>query len=306
VREQCLEVIGTDNLVRRGIIGIPKNNNREKIAVAFIPAGLKYHVGPNRFYVWLSRELSARGYYAIRFDPIGVGDSDGRIESGTIRSIWQTIEKGRFVKDTKLVCETIRKEYDISKIILCGICGGAITSQLTAANTLDLISGVISINTAVTLSNVDVSATEKVSQSQIQRNFGNYIKKAGSVQAWKRVIVGETNYKNIKNTIMAKVKSSVSMTNKQNEKEYVNNNPEFMRSFNKLIELETKHLLIFGENDNRWFEFQDRILQGHLNNKLSANTYTIETIPNANHELHWKEWKIMALRHIGKWLEGNF
>ncbi|TAK87061.1 MAG: hypothetical protein EPO12_01625, partial [Aquabacterium sp.] len=77
MKEEWFELTAPDGLVRRGILTLP--DSPAASAVILLPAGLKYHVGPHGLNVQLARSLAAAGHLALRFDPLGVGESDGAL-----------------------------------------------------------------------------------------------------------------------------------------------------------------------------------------------------------------------------------
>lgn len=91
----------------------------ERPAVLFLNAGANHHVGPNRLYVLLARDLAARGYAAFRFDVGGLGDAGptrGMIEN-------QVYSKDS-VADVKAAMAFLASIRGIQRFVLVGICSG--------------------------------------------------------------------------------------------------------------------------------------------------------------------------------------
>lgn len=302
MNEQIFEVIGNDGLVRRGILSLPRRASG--LTVLLLPAGLKYHVGPHRLNVRLARWLADNGHLVLRFDPLGIGESDGHLDTATTNELWYRICLGYFVADTLLACKLLRERFKVSRLILIGLCGGGITAQLAAAEAPHLIQGIISIGIAVTLPNIGGSVT--ISSNVARQHMHSYIDKLSSKEAWARIIRGETDFRNmlkiVKTALVSKVSRSASSVNND---ALPNENPLFIESFRQLQYHDIKHLLVFGKSDNRWLEFNTGILKRYLYQPVGLN-YEVCVIPDANHELQFEPWKQKAMEEIEHWLAKYF
>jgi alpha-beta hydrolase superfamily lysophospholipase len=298
MNEEIFEVKGQDGLIRRGIVTIPNACNG--VGILLLPAGLKYRVGPARFYVHLARNLVKDGYTILRYDPAGLGESEGKLPLLPVQKIWRTLEEGRFVEDALLAVEAMKNKYGLKRIVSGGICGGAITSQLAAAERNGMIDGIVSINTSVTLAGAPEKSSITLGEAQAKKNYKSYVRKLVSRHAWKRLLTCESDIKSIFKTIMTIMTGVFKKNNELVPLE--NENTRFMKTFNLLQRKNVKHLLIFGGNDNRWTQFQDVILTRYLDNQIENNAYKIAVIPDANHELHFREWRDNAVITIKSWL----
>lgn len=301
MRESIFEVRGPDGQVRRGILTQP--TSPAITVVVLLPAGLKYHVGPHRLNVKLARQLAAIGYTVLRVDPLGLGESDGVLGPAPTRALWRMVEVGGFVDDVLLVCRALRDQFDGVPLVVGGLCGGAITAQLAAAEPCT-IRGVISIATPVTQSRADGEPPSTVSEALARHHMRSYLFKFGSKAAWLRVVRGESDFHAIRRTVQASLRSWFG--GRSNAIRYPSGNPKFLESFHALQKSGVEHLLLFGENDNRWIEFQAAVLQPYLQGARMGKHYAIETIPDANHELHFSEWQHRAAQIIVEWLERHF
>jgi len=93
-----------------------------------------------------ARKLALNGSICYRFDPIGIGISDGSLEAGPVHRAWNFIEKGGFVEELTFFIHHVRGKHPKRKVVICGLCGGAITAILLAHRYPELVDGVISIN----------------------------------------------------------------------------------------------------------------------------------------------------------------
>jgi pimeloyl-ACP methyl ester carboxylesterase len=263
-------------------------------------------VGPHRYYVKLARFLADSGYVVFRYDPLGIGESDGRIQKGPTREIWQSIETGRYVEDTLLAATYFRREYGLNRIAAGGICGAAVTALLAAVTPDAGIDGVISINTAVSLSTQPKGPAHRIGTSQADHNFRSYVRKIFSLEAWKRVVTGESDFSSIRNTLVAKTCNLLHLTGSASVAENERINMKFLRALRAARKHGIKHLLVFSGNDSRWFEFRDMILAGEPAGRYDSRDTQISVINDANHELHLSMWQEESMRLIRNWLGSAF
>ncbi|MDH4222233.1 MAG: alpha/beta fold hydrolase, partial [candidate division Zixibacteria bacterium] len=118
-----------------GIVTPPEEKcfRSEKIGVIISVSALKYRICSYRLNVKIARKLSRQGFYVLRFDPLGVGDSQGNFPVTSGLKHFLEIQTGRYVKDTLAAIDFFKQEYDLDKIVLLGLCGGAITMLFAGA-----------------------------------------------------------------------------------------------------------------------------------------------------------------------------
>ena len=102
-----------------GVITAPDLHERGSghPVVLLLNAGLIHHVGPNRMYVDLSRDLARRGYVSVRFDMSGIGDSDPG--SGELTYVDQS------VADVTEAMDGLQAMSGANRFVLMGLCTGA-------------------------------------------------------------------------------------------------------------------------------------------------------------------------------------
>jgi pimeloyl-ACP methyl ester carboxylesterase len=99
---------------------------RSRVAVLLLNVGTNYHIGPNRMYVKMARELAARGYRSLRFDLASVGD--GR--AANAYSAQRMYDKGS-VGDVKWAMDAM-EQRGCDRFVLVGLCSGAYMAFQTA------------------------------------------------------------------------------------------------------------------------------------------------------------------------------
>jgi len=300
MREEIFEVMGNDGLVRRGVMTLP--DGAAKVMLVILPAGLKYHIGPHRFFVKLARQVSGAGHASLRVDPVGIGESDGAIASAPTREVWRSVEQGRFVKDVALVCKALRERFPKLPIVVAGLCGGAITAQLAGAGLPDLVDAVLSINTAVTLSSARDDQSKTMGAAQAKLAWSRYVVKLFSILAWRRLLSGQSDMGSIRGSILALWKGAMVAMGFQKESTFPNENPAFWLSFRLIEQSRRHHFLVFAANDERWTEFQEIMVSRYLNGRMESEFYEISVVPGANHEFHDLASQTRCLSLIEEWL----
>ena len=105
---------------------------RPGVGIILLSPGIKNRVGPHRMYVKMTERLTRMGFPVLRADPEGLGDSEGEIDRELTADVYGAIEVGLLVKDTIVMMDWMSAELGVTRFILGGLCGGAITALLTA------------------------------------------------------------------------------------------------------------------------------------------------------------------------------
>lgn len=169
-----------------GIVTEPRAGEARRRAVIFMNAGADNHTGASRIHVSLAREWASRGYVALRFDLVGIGDSDTR--SGRPDD---EVFPPAAVDDMRAVIELVRCRYGIGDITIGGICSGAYHSLRAAAAQLP-VNRVLMVNPMNFF--WDYRKTlQDVQLVDLVRDPGVYRDRLRSVKSWRRVFSGEAN-----------------------------------------------------------------------------------------------------------------
>jgi pimeloyl-ACP methyl ester carboxylesterase len=127
------EPVSFKNRARQEIYGVAHipcvHGIEKKVGVIFLNPGPGYRI---RLYVKLARKLAQQGFYALRFDPVDLGESERFAEELMLFDIYNSINKGQFVPDTIDSINFFIHKCELDEVILIGLCGGAMTALLTA------------------------------------------------------------------------------------------------------------------------------------------------------------------------------
>ena len=147
MKEKILSFKNSDGIMLHGIMHEPVIVSQEKngVAVILVHSGIRGRVGTGRQYVYYARSLAQMGYYVFRFDSYGMGDSEGDIAICSSKTYYRSIQTGRYSQDTEDAIKYVKKEFFcVDKIVLIGLCGGAITSLVSSINKkINRCSGII-------------------------------------------------------------------------------------------------------------------------------------------------------------------
>jgi pimeloyl-ACP methyl ester carboxylesterase len=115
------------------ILHEPDRPREPRVGISLLNPGLKYRVAPNRLNVRLARRFAEMGFYVLRLDPPGIGDSGGSLPERSLQELWAEVEHGALVEGVQAAHKVFRKACGLSEIIAAGNCGGAITALLACA-----------------------------------------------------------------------------------------------------------------------------------------------------------------------------
>jgi pimeloyl-ACP methyl ester carboxylesterase len=88
--------------------------------VILLNAGADYHIGASRIYVELARSWASRGYFVLRMDLAGLGDSGTRPGREP-----NNVFPPEAVEDIREAIEFLVTRYGIRNLTLAGLCSGA-------------------------------------------------------------------------------------------------------------------------------------------------------------------------------------
>ena len=296
-REEVFEV-SQGGCVLRGIVTRPDTGSCDA-AVILLPAGLKDRVGPHRLYVQLARQLARPGVLVLRLDAAGIGESDGELETAINAVHYRRIQSGLFVDDCLSAMRVLAEREGVRRFVLGGLCGGAISAQLAAAAVPAVVAGVLSLSHVAVLD--DEQPASARTRSEVVSNNRAYLRKLLSAHAWRRLISGESEWREIWQNISGLWHLLLEKTG-LGRRHWVNENPAFFTSFRQLQNAGVDHLMLFGGRDTRWTAFRELVVDGFLGGALHGKGYRIDVIAEANHEFYLRSWTQSVLDRTSDWL----
>lgn len=289
----------------QGIYHLPINGNDNKIGVLFCNAGLAYNIGIGRLYVSIARALTESGFHVLRFDPQGIGDSDGSFEEFPVKSLlYNKIEQGFFVDDTTAMCDFFLKIAPVKSIILLGFCGGGITAMLTAQKRLNKVAGIIAGSVPVQLeANNTKHFYESMTEDTMQLYRANYLKNFFVIESWKRLFKGDIDFQLLLRVLKFKKTPPKQIESIDKLMERV---PSFNRilaeSYCQIAEKKIPLLFLYGSHDKLRGFFEEYFLMTFPNQKGPfKNTYQYTIIKNGDHNFCWPDAKRSMMKVVLDW-----
>ena len=187
-----------------GILHLPEiTTPLRRIGVNILNPGLKNRVAPNRINVRIARMLCARGFPVLRFDPCGIGDSEGELAEGNELNmdLWGMIQRGAFVPDTLVANDFFVREARLDHLAIIGQCGGAMTAMLAAARDAR-VHGVILVDLPVRLLSSKLDIAELWLDTRTpDEMFREYLKKIFRARSWLNLVSMRSDFTTMKKVI---------------------------------------------------------------------------------------------------------
>lgn len=139
----------------------PSNREPDSTWLIFQTGGAQRHIGPNRIWVRLARELAAAGYASLRLDGRSVGDSDG---DGNSPMADEKYYQEHIYDDAERIMD-IGVAAGAKRFVMVGICSGAATSYYVAGRRSD-VGGIVLINPLQLRNDSEDDARAKVQHAQ--------------------------------------------------------------------------------------------------------------------------------------------
>lgn len=126
-----------------GVLHVPDAGD-DGCAVLMAPAGMSDRVGPSRLYARLARRLCRAGHFVLRYDGVGVGESEGYPPSIDRLRCLEAIENGERAGEIVASAERLERETNV-KVLVVGLGAAAIQAAHLARLAPHLVAGVLAI-----------------------------------------------------------------------------------------------------------------------------------------------------------------
>jgi len=296
-----VKVIQFKNDSGQGLVAIfhlPESNVK-KTGILFVHSGVQGRHGNTDQYVAYAREFCRNGFPCLRFDPHGLGDSEGTIDPIDMRDFYGSIQTGRYVEDTLQAIEEF-KLLGVDNIVLFGLCGGAITALLTASMSKD-VHGILLLSTPVMLDSSNIDYQLRFPKETASLHLRGYVKKIFKIKFWLRFLTLKSDY----STIFGYLKVIFSRTGKDqstsSSKKVALVNKYFFEAY-AVCRDKMPIFWIFGSNDSFWYDFKREVLDP----QLMSDSDKLLLINDGNHMFTLQEWQRQIKAETAKWISDNF
>jgi hypothetical protein len=305
--------LNRDGLQLFGMLHQPAQPRADGTAILLLSPGVKMRVAPHRLYTKLADRFVALGYPVLRFDFHALGDAGGSAPEALLADFYQATQLGRYVGDTVTAMNWMQREYGTKRFIAAGLCGGALTGLLTAAQDPRIVA-LLGLSIPVILDGSNVDASKFMTDWQLHGNRARYLRKLRLWdptvwRSWVRLASGRSHYSLI---LRAVTRPFVARLERANPPAAVtstapadNTNPLFAPALLGMLR-DRQVLLIFGATDRLLAEFEVKFRQRHATAfaQASANCQ-IHVTPAGNHIFSFGEWQRDMLDRCCEWLQQN-
>lgn len=298
-----------EGLALVGIVHEPAADRRLDVAILLLSPGVKNRVAPHRLYNKMAASLVAQGYWVFRFDFYGLGDSEGFIGEPYLADFYGTVGRGRYVADTCDAMDWMRQHYPVSRFVVGGLCGGAITGVLAAPQRSD-VAGILGLGLPVMLEGRNVDKHKNVTSGQLNRLRGQYLKKLASPRAWTRLLSFRSDWRMLARAVLGrrrKMPRPVCAPGAPQPSTGDNTNVLFAPAFLRMLDKGCPALLLFSEMDRLWWEFEEKFFAHHKSALARYGTLLeVGVVAGANHIFTLEEWQTTMMSRVGAWLDRQF
>lgn len=280
----------------------PEAVKQERVIVLLSP-GIKSRVAPHRLYVKMSEAFARMGYTVFRFDPEGIGDSEGEIHEDLMADVLGGVEFGRFVDSTLDALDWLGREMGATRFIVGGLCGGAITGLLAAAKD-ERITALIGLGIPCTSSAITNKDPYRfMSRGQLEGYKQGYFKNLLSLKRWWRFVTLQSDYKMIWTALTSSSKKKDHGTASEPAAEVSDLNPLFPEALFSVLESGRRMCLVFSEADRLYWDFDEKFLRPHHDRfARHADLCEVQVIAEANHIFSFPEWEQAMMQKVEAWL----
>ncbi len=307
--EKTISFINSNGYRLFGILHVPDKPCLPSTGVICLNTGLQYRVIWHRLNIKMARTLCALGYYVLRFDTHGIGDSEGDIEIDSINTedFHDAIQVGLFVPDTLSAIDFFFKEVRLENLYLIGPCGGALTAMITASKSKK-VSGLIYMAGPVTITSSEL--TIEMHPRNAQKAIKIRIRKIWNPTALFRLFTGRSEISVITKALKVSIQSLLNRRSlvvqddaDKAEKGGLFFNRVFLDSFNEFVSRGGEILFLMPESDRSSWGFRELFEKKFLvPGNPYEKRYTILYVPKANHIYALEESQKYVLDQIVVWL----
>ena len=316
-RVSVVSFANRQGLALSGILHAPDPAAARGVCVLLLSPGVKGRVGPHRLYLKIAARLVPRGFHVLRFDYHGLGDSAGLLEEKQLPAMYNTIQSGRYVDDTRAGMDWMEKTHGVRTFVGSGLCGGSISGLLTAA--VDTrIRSMLCLGIPTAFEGAEEHWGRYLTRGQLDQLRAGYLQRLMEPSSWARFFSGKSSYGVIWKSfrrLMARqpapppappAAAPVSATAAASAASPPadNTNPKFGPAFLSVLESGRPALLVFSGADRLLAEFQEKFAERHPRELARLkDRYQIHTIDGANHVLSETSWVDEFLDVSCRWLD---
>ncbi|MBN2195885.1 MAG: alpha/beta hydrolase [Polyangiaceae bacterium] len=299
----------------RAVLHLPARVDASRPAVMMVTPGFNCRTARYRLYIRLARELAQRGWTCLRYDPRGIGDSDGWHDYPFVPDLYNAIEDGLFVPDVRAAAEYLEEQHGIHASVLIGLCGGSIAS-IRAAAVDERIVGVISSELPFRYT-PKAGSTEAadddnrpVPRAEADNFLRSYRGKLLDPVAWRRFFSLKSNYRQFWTSVKVAIARRLWAGHTTFDDGWFRErlgpraNLSLVRDFQSGLQRRVHLFCLFGSTYNSWYfsEIQAGLLAG---TPAHSDHLDVRTIMDADPGFSLPEHTRQFLDTVTEWLESR-
>ncbi len=279
------------SLAIRGMIGSPDGPD-SGAGVVLLHGWGSCRLGPHRILVETARELNRRGFWTLRFDHLGRGESEGNADDATLDGM---------ISDACAAAEYLSSKGNVKRLAFLGLCSGG----NVAIGSASLIQGrgdkraAFDIPALVLWSTLPFQTQRKRAADVKRTGFflTQYVRKALMPQTWKKLVEGKVNFGAIGKVLFGHYRREEEKDGKKsNPKDSSRDIMDEFSSFKGAV------LYVYGGGDPEAAGARQAYEPFCRERGIRAEFHTIE---GANHNYYSLEWKEEIIGRSATFLEIN-
>jgi len=262
----------------RGVLGRPDGEDRGA-GVVLLHGWGSCRLGPHRILVQTARELNARGFWTLRFDHRGRGESEGRSEDVNLDGM---------ISDACRAVECLRDRAGCGRVALLGICSGG-NVAIGAATLLEEVPALVVWSTLP-------FQTHHTRGQDLRRTgffLAEYARKAVRLETWRRFFKGRISLGGVANVLFghyAKEEGPEKANPKDSERDIM----AALRQYRGRV------LFTYGGRDPESVEAKGVYEPFCSESGIRAEFQVVE---GSNHNFYGREWKRQVIERSASFLE---
>lgn len=289
-----------------GMLELPIGTEPET-AVLLLSPGVKMRVAPHRLYNRMSSWLAGRGYAVLRFDFYGLGDSEGELPEELLADFYREVQLGRFCDDVLSAASWVKEQLGMQRVLLAGLCGGALTGLLASARMSEL-EGLIALGIPVILDGSGQDHAENMTTGQRNLLKRTYLEKLMDPRSWLRLVTFKTDFRLLLRSFRPNRAKAADQHRSPVQGEIAGNvNPLFAPALFDFVGRGYPLLLVFSGSDRLAWEYEEKFAAPNAERLRGVqDRLDVRTIPNANHVLSDPDSQAQMFEILDFWLAKRF
>lgn len=300
-----------------GMLHRPEVDHAPGVAILILSPGIKGRVAPHRLYVKMARRLCNAGFMVLRFDFYGLGDAEGELDEKLVGDVYASVSVGRYVDDTIAAMDWLQREHQIGKFVLSGLCGGAITGLFAGAQD-SRVDALVGFGIPVIQYGNDSMRYRYLSAGEQGRFRRGYIRKLLDWKSWVRLLTFRSDFSVIAKVFLSPLKrlwrsrtaaraSTAPEVGASDTTEAGNLNSFFPPAFFKMLNASRKMLLVFGETDRLYWDFDEKFYQRRKQEiERYRDHFEIHLVKEARHIFEERGQQEELLRTVVSWVQREY